>query len=125
MFIKSIVKLFVNLITKSLDISFDICYKLVGGGKMITVKQNTTLVGVSELRTKLDLLLKKLKGTRVVIEKRHKPVAVLVSSEEYERNQKLLDMAEDIVLGHIAESRYKGSSGKDYIDIEELLKKSA
>jgi len=90
---------------------------------MITIKQNTTLIGVSELRTKMEQLLKRLKAGCVVIEKRHKPVAVLVSSEEYEKNEKLMDMAEDIVLGYLAKSRLDNSQAKDYIRIEELLKK--
>jgi prevent-host-death family protein len=91
---------------------------------MITVKQNTTLVGVSELRTQMEALLKTLHNTHVVIEKRHKPVAVLVSNEEYEKTQDLLDIAESIVLGALAKARHQNSTDKDYIALEELLKKT-
>jgi PHD/YefM family antitoxin component YafN of YafNO toxin-antitoxin module len=90
---------------------------------MITVQQNTTLIGVSELRTKMEQLLKKLPGTKVVIEKRHKPIAILMSNEEYEKTEQLLEMAEDIVLGYLAKSRYENTKEKEYIDIEEVLKK--
>jgi len=89
---------------------------------MITVKENTTLVGVSELRTGIDKILAKTRDGHVVIEKRHKPAAVLMSNDEYEHLQHLVETAEDLVLGFIADERYKGSSEKDYIDIETLLK---
>ena len=89
---------------------------------MITVKEDTTLVGVSELRLGIDKILKKAGKGPVVIEKRHKPQAVLMSSEEYERIQDVLETAEDLVLGYLADERYKGSTGKDYVDIEVLLK---
>ena len=90
---------------------------------MLTVKQNTTLVGVSELRIRIEKLLKKMRYSRVVIEKRHKPVAILMSNEEYEKTELLLDMAEDIVLGYLAKERYAHSTERDYIDITEALKK--
>jgi len=39
---------------------------------MITIKEDTTLVGVSELRTKMDEILKESKKHKVLIEKRNK-----------------------------------------------------
>lgn len=90
---------------------------------MITVKENTTLVGVSELRSGIEKILAKTRDGHVVIEKRHKPAAVLMSNDEYEHLQHLVDTAEDLVLGFIAEKRFKDSSDKDYIDIETLLNK--
>ena len=89
---------------------------------MITVKENTTLVGVSELRKGIERILKKARKGVVVIEKRHKPTAVLMSSEEYQHIQEVLETAEDIVLGSIADARFKNSNEKDYVDIESLLK---
>ena len=89
---------------------------------MITIKQNTTLVGVSELRKGIEKILEKAQKGLVIIEKRHKPAAVLMSSEEYENIQNILETAEDIVLGFIAHKRFKDSKDKDYIDIENLLK---
>ena len=91
---------------------------------MISVKQNTTLVGVSELRSGIDNILKKAREGLIIIEKRHKPQAVLISSEEYEHMQEVIDMAEDIILGSIAQNRYENSTDKDYINIEQLLKKN-
>ncbi len=89
---------------------------------MITIKEDTTLVGVSELRGGIDKILKKAQTGVVVIEKRHKPAAVLMSNEEYEHMKNIVETAEDIVLGYLACERFKGSKEGDYIDIEELLK---
>ena len=90
---------------------------------MITVKENTTLVGVSELRNGIEKILAKACNRHVIIEKRHKPAAVLMSNEEYEHIQQILETAEDIVLGLIAADRFKDGKEKDYIDIEKLMKK--
>lgn len=89
---------------------------------MITVKENTTLVGVSELRSGIEKILEKTSNGLVIIEKRHKPQAVLMSHEEYEHLQQVLDLAEDLVLGLIADERFKNSKEKDYLNIEDLLK---
>lgn len=89
---------------------------------MITIDKKTTLVDVSDLRSGIDKILEKTRDGLVIIEKRHKPAAVLMSNEEYEHIQKMLDLAEDLVLGSIADTRYKKSRARDYIDIEELLK---
>jgi prevent-host-death family protein len=89
---------------------------------MITVKENTTLVGVSELRTGIDNILEKAKEGLVIIEKRHKPQAVLLSTEEYEHMQNMVETAEDLILGFMARDRFKSSTDKDYIPIEDLLK---
>jgi prevent-host-death family protein len=89
---------------------------------MITVKENTTLVGVSELRSGIDKILEKAKNGLVIIEKRHKPQAVLLSSEEYEHMQNTIETAEDLVLGFMAQERFEKSADKDYIPIEDLMK---
>ncbi|MCK4336823.1 MAG: type II toxin-antitoxin system Phd/YefM family antitoxin [Candidatus Aminicenantes bacterium] len=85
------------------------------------MKENTTLVGVSELRAGIDKILEKARKGLVIIEKRHKPQAVLMSNEEYEHLTNILDMAEDLVLGFIAVDRFKNSKETDYLDIETLL----
>lgn len=90
---------------------------------MFTVKQNTTLIGVSELRTRMEEILKKTHGSTVVIEKRHKPVAVLLSNKDFEKTSRLLEIAGDIVLGYLAKKRFEGSTENDYINIESALKK--
>ncbi len=89
---------------------------------MITVKENTTLVGVSELRTGIDKILEKAQEGLVIIEKRHKPQAVLISQQEYNYMQEIMEMAEDFVLGHIAKERLDKSNDDDFIDIDTFLK---
>lgn len=88
---------------------------------MFTVKENTTLVGVSELRSGIDKILEKTKDGLVIIEKRHKPKAVLMSNEQYEHIQNLLELSEDLILGTIARERFISGSDEDYIDIKTLL----
>jgi len=89
---------------------------------MIDIKQDTILVGVSELRKGIDKILEKARKGLVIIEKRHKPQAVIMSSEEFDHMQEVVDIAEDIVLGTIAKMRLEGSKDDDFIAIEELLK---
>ena len=79
-------------------------------------------MGVSELRTGIDNILEKAKEGLVVIEKSHKPQAVLLSSEEYEHMQNMVETAEDLVLGFMASDRFKSSTDKNYVPIEDLLK---
>ena len=88
---------------------------------MFTVKENTTLVGVSELRLGFEKILEKARSGLVVIKKRNKPQAILMSNEEYENLQNVVEMAEDLTLGFIARERFQNSSEKDYIDIKTLL----
>lgn len=90
---------------------------------MITVKENTTLVGISELRTELEEILKRMKHTKVVIEKRNNPIAVLIPIDEFERTQNILDIAEELVLGNLAKQRFEKSKDKDYLTLETVEKK--
>ena len=89
---------------------------------MITIKENTTLIGVSELRTNLDKILEESKKHKILIEKRHKPVAVLMAMEKYNQMEKALELLEDFALGYLAKERHKLSKESDYIDIEEAIK---
>ena len=89
---------------------------------MLTVKENTTLVGVSELRKGIEKILEKALKGLVIIEKRHKPTDVLMSNEEYEHIQQIVEHSEDIVLGFIAHNRLQNSKEKDYLYIKSCLK---
>ncbi len=90
---------------------------------MYTIKEDTTLVGVSELRNRIEKVLEEARHHKVVIEKRNKPVAVLIAIDQYNAMEEILDRIEDIELGSIAKEREKRSSGKDYISIEKAYKK--
>lgn len=89
---------------------------------MLTIKENTTLIGVSELRKGIEKILKMAQRGLVIIEKRHKPAAILLSNDEYEHIQRIVETAEDIVLGAIAQERFEHSNENDYVDIEKFLK---
>ncbi len=85
---------------------------------MLTLKEDTALVGVAELRTKAASILKEIKKHRVILTIRNRPVGIILDYEEYEKTEKLLDQAEDIVLGNIARERL-ARKGKKAITLEE------
>ena len=93
------------------------------GRDMYTIKEDTTLVGVSELRNRIDKILEKARHHKVIIEKRNKPVAVLIAIDQYSAMEDILDRIEDMGLGRLAAEREKRSSGRDYIAIEKAYKK--
>jgi prevent-host-death family protein len=90
---------------------------------MYTIKEDTTLVGVSELRNRIDKIIDESRHHKVIIERRNKPVAVLIAIDQYNAMEKILDRLEDLELGRVAKARDKRSSGKDYISIEKAYKK--
>ncbi len=89
---------------------------------MHTFEEKTTLVGISELRTKMKEILKQAKENRIFIGKRNKLIAVLLDIEQYRRMEKILEELEDFALGYLAHSREKSSRKKVYLDIEEVKK---
>lgn len=84
------------------------------------VEQETTFVGISELRTHADEILNVARRGRVVVEKRHKPMVVLVPIEQYDRTQEVLETIEDSVLGMLAKERERHGSRTSYLSLEEL-----
>ena len=58
------------------------------------IKGQTTLVGISELRTQAEEIVKVAQQEPVILEKRHKPIAVLVPIGQYERTEETLDLLE-------------------------------
>ena len=85
---------------------------------MITVKEKTTLASISELRTKTEEILEHLKENRVVLERHQKPVAVMLDYEKYELTEKMIEFAEDYILGMIALERDEESKAADFVDID-------
>jgi len=90
---------------------------------MKTIKEETTLIGVSELRTKADQIFKVMDRSTVVVERRHKPKAVLISIERYEKTEALLDWVEDQVLGLLAKERERGTPRKAYLSLDEVARR--
>lgn len=89
---------------------------------MITLKENTALVGIAELRNKASEVLKNIKNYRVILTKRNKPLGVIIDYEEYEHMQEMLEEVEDFVLGTIARERLK-RKGKKNITLDEAEKR--
>lgn len=85
---------------------------------MITVKKESTIAGLSELRTKSDEILQELKSHPVILEKHNKPVAVMIGYNRYALEEKMIDLAEDYILGCLAIERDKAGKPKDFVDIE-------
>lgn len=84
---------------------------------MRRIKGDATLIGVSELRTKADAIFKVAGHEPVILEKRHKPMAVLVPIAQYDRTEALLDRLEDYLLGFLAKEREHRSRRKDYLSL--------
>lgn len=72
---------------------------------MHKIKENTTLVPITELRIKPKEILKEIEKNRVILEMHHKPVAVLLSLKSYELYEKFVDWAEDEYFSQIAKER--------------------
>lgn len=87
---------------------------------MITIREDTTLVGVSELRTNFDKICAALGKSKVILEKRHKPVAVIMPIDKYNRMEALVDAIEDAYFAGEAVARDRKSKSSDYIDLAEL-----
>ena len=87
---------------------------------MRRVKGDTTLVGISELRTQAEEILRVAQKEPVIVEKHHKPMAVLVPIEQYDRTEDVLDTLEDTILGLLAKEREQRSPRKTYLTLEEL-----
>ena len=83
---------------------------------MITVKNETTIAGLSELRTKSEEILKELKNHPVILEKHNKPVAVMVAFQKFKLEEEMLDYAEEYILARIAQKRDMESKRSDFID---------
>ncbi|MBI4313575.1 MAG: type II toxin-antitoxin system Phd/YefM family antitoxin [Candidatus Omnitrophica bacterium] len=90
---------------------------------MLIIKEAATLVGFSELRTKAKQILRAMGKTTVILERRRKPVAVMLPVEKFRKMESLLDWVEDQALGLLAKKREKGTSRKNYLSLEQLKRR--
>lgn len=91
--------------------------------RMQHIEENTTLVGATELRTKMKEILKAMKVSKVVLEMRNKALAVLVPIDKYKKIEALLEEIEDRTLGYVARGREKRARERDYLSLDQLEKK--
>jgi len=76
---------------------------------MLTVKEDTAIIGVAELRSKAANVLKEIKKHKIILTKRNRPVGIY---GEYEKMEQLLEEVEDIILGNIALERLERKDKK-------------
>jgi prevent-host-death family protein len=90
---------------------------------MFTVKEDTTLVGISELRTHFDRVLEAIGKSKVLLKKRNKPLAVIVPIDKFNRMEELIEMIEDAGLGYLAKGRDLKSKSSDYLELDTIEKR--
>jgi len=90
---------------------------------MYTVNEKTTVVGVSELRSKWEKIKAAMKNSRVLVAHRNTPDAVLVPIHQFEEMEALLDRVEDYALAYQAHQREKHAKPSDYVSFEDALRK--
>lgn len=86
---------------------------------MVTIKDTATIASISELRTESEKILKELKDHRVILARHNKPIAVMLDYTRYEVFEKMIELAEDYILGSLAHERDQHSKKSDFVDIEE------
>ena len=91
---------------------------------MITIKENTTLINISELRNEPEKIFREMRKRRIVVEKHRRPVAVLIPIEQFEEMEGLLDFVEDYVLGHLARERDKKHRNPKWVPLEAAMKRA-
>jgi molybdate-binding protein len=89
---------------------------------MFTIDENTGLIGTTDLRTKISEV-EDMKYEKLIIMNREKPIAVVMTFKQYQKNWQKMEDLEDLVLGYIAKDRSEKSSSKDFISLEKAAKK--
>ena len=79
---------------------------------MLTVKEDTTVIGITELRKMIPEILKRIKREKVILTMRNQPVGILVDYEEFERIEQMIDLIEDDLLGKLTKERASRKSRK-------------
>jgi PHD/YefM family antitoxin component YafN of YafNO toxin-antitoxin module len=90
---------------------------------MKTIQEKTTLVAVSELRTKMDQVLEALKHSTVMIERRHRPIAVLLDVEYYRQLDRMMERISDVLLAVEARERARSGTPKKDLTLDEVEKR--
>jgi len=89
---------------------------------MFELDDKTALIGATDLRTKMSEV-ENMVYEKMFVMKREKPIAVIMTFNQYKKNRDRTDELEDLVLGYVAKERDENSTEKDYISLEESAKK--
>ena len=79
---------------------------------MLEVKEDTTVVGITELRKMIPEILKKIKREKVILTRRNRPIGILLDYQEFERIEQMVDLIEDDLLWKLAKERASRKSRK-------------
>ncbi|MBI3547587.1 MAG: hypothetical protein HY078_00905 [Elusimicrobia bacterium] len=90
---------------------------------MRIIKERSAYAQISELRTKMDVILGQLRDSPVTLEKRNRPIAILEDPKRFEAMQTALESASDILLAFEARKRELSSKAKDYASLEDVLRR--
>lgn len=90
---------------------------------MITVNDNTVMIGATEFRSEMPKLMKLVGEKTIVVMNRGEPVAVFQDYHHYQEDQNWHDTFEDVVLGYLAKERHENAKEGDYLSHADLLKK--
>ena len=84
-----------------------------------------TIVGVSELRSKINEVLERVKREKILLTRRNKPEAVLIGFEQFQKLQRQLEYLEDQYFGKLALQRLKDHkrSKRRTLSHPEMMKK--
>ena len=85
---------------------------------MYQVKKNTTVAGVSELRSHSNEIINSAKKGDIILQRHSEPVAVVLNYERYLALEALLEKYEDEFYEQLITKRMKNVKKDDFIDIE-------
>ena len=89
---------------------------------MFVLDDKTALIGTTDLRTKIGDV-ENMVYEKMIVMKREKPIAVIMTFNQYQKNRDRTEELEDLVLGYMAKERADTSTKNDYIGLEEAAKK--
>lgn len=90
---------------------------------MITVNDDTVMVGATEFRSEMPKLMKLVGQKTIVVMNRGEPIAVFQDYQHYQEDQNWQDTFEDIVLGYLAKERDATGGNEDFVSHRDVLKK--
>lgn len=89
---------------------------------MFVLDDKTALIGTTDLRSRMAEV-EDMQYEKMVVMKREKPIAVIMTFDQYKKNRDRTEELEDLVLGFMAKERDEKSTKKDYISLEDAAKK--
>ncbi|MBI3313748.1 MAG: type II toxin-antitoxin system Phd/YefM family antitoxin [Candidatus Omnitrophica bacterium] len=84
----------------------------------MTISEKSITVHLSELKTNPTKTLKQLAKNQIILQKRNKPVAVLISYRKFRKLERRIDSIESNVLGLIAKQRFENTSKSQYLPLK-------